>query len=156
MMTVMMPEFNSQQSRSILSFHDYTSARDKKAVQRRWTNNGDRIVFNALAADLQSDIAGYEYCIGTTPGGDDVRGWSEAVGVPVLDVNQAGSMGNALRRITVHGLALEEGVPYFVSVRATNGAGLTSSVATDSRGVVFRSEERRVGRGGRPGGAAGR
>ena len=74
---------------------------------------------------------------GTTPGGDEVRGWSEAVGVPLLDSDQEGVMGNAARRISVHGLALEKGVPYFVSARATNGVGLTSNVGSDSRGVVF-------------------
>ncbi len=68
-----------------------------------------------------------------------MRDWTEAVGVPLLEQGQEGVLGNAIRKITVHGLMLEEGVPYFVSVRARNGAGLIGSVQSDSRGVVFDS-----------------
>lgn len=134
-----MPEDTSPPSRPILGFPDYSRADDSQSNSRWWTNNAGQIVFSALSADAQSDIAGFEYRIGTTQGGSDVRDWTEGVGVPQLDIGEEGVLGNAVRRFTVHGLALEEGVLYYVSVRARNGAGLLSSVSSDSRGIIVDS-----------------
>ena len=131
-----MPEDTSPPPRPILSFPEYKRAADDQSVSRWWSNEPGRIVFAAMSADAESDIAGYEYRIGTTPGGNEVRDWTEGVGVPLIEAGQEGVVGNAIRRFTVHGLTLEEGVPYYISVRARNGAGLLSSVQSDTRGVM--------------------
>ncbi len=49
----------------------------------------------------------YEYAIGTSPGGTDIKGWTSESGTS----------------ITASGLALETSNVYFVSVRATDAAG---------------------------------
>jgi N-acetylneuraminic acid mutarotase len=69
-------------------------------------------------SDPESGIAGYSWAIGTTPGGLDILGWT-AVG---LSTSQ-----------TRTGLTLSQGQNYYVSVQATNHAGL-STIAT-SNGV---------------------
>jgi hypothetical protein len=70
-------------------------------------------------ADAQSGITGYEWAIGTTPGGTDVQGFV-AVGLATSASNGA--------------LALAGGQIYFVTVRATSGAGAT--VQANSDGVT--------------------
>lgn len=69
--------------------------------------------------DNRSGIVGYEWAIGTTAGGSDVQGF-----VPVGLATSA----------TATGLSLGQGTEYFVTVRATNGAGLTATRSSD--GVV--------------------
>ncbi|MBI2571446.1 MAG: hypothetical protein HYV63_30935 [Candidatus Schekmanbacteria bacterium] len=64
-------------------------------------------------ADAASGVASYEWAIGTTPGGTEVRGWTGA-----------GSDVSA----TASGLALAE-VDHYVSVRATDNVGNTGPAA---------------------------
>ncbi len=71
-------------------------------------------------SDAQSGIAGYAWALGTTPGGEQVRAFS-AVG---LQTAASTSAVDAL-------LSLSPGTTYYVSVRATNGAGLTSTASSD-------------------------
>ena len=71
------------------------------------------------SADAESDISGYEYAIGGTPGGADVSGWI--------------SVGSNILAITKSGLALSPGSTYYFSIKAVNGAGLKST-ATNSNG----------------------
>lgn len=67
--------------------------------------------------DTNSAIAAYEYCIGSTPGAQDARTWTANGGSTIVAAN---------------GLSLVNGQMYYVSVRATNGAGLVSdSVISD-------------------------
>ncbi|HBS85537.1 MAG: hypothetical protein A2W91_17150 [Bacteroidetes bacterium GWF2_38_335] len=70
--------------------------------------------------DTHSGISFYEYCIGTTPGADDVVTWTN---------NGTGT------NFTHTGLSLILDQYYYVSVRAVNGAGLYSD-ATNSNGAV--------------------
>jgi hypothetical protein len=70
-------------------------------------------------ADAHSGIAGYEWAIGTTSGGTQVQVFT-SVGVATSASNGS--------------LSLSNGTTYFVTVRATNGVGLTTNVSTD--GVV--------------------
>ncbi|NTU49735.1 MAG: T9SS type A sorting domain-containing protein [Desulfobulbaceae bacterium] len=67
------------------------------------------------ATDAVSGIARYEYSIGTTAKGVDVKGWTSA-----------GTVTN----VTVTGLSLKVGTTYYVSVRAVNGAGLTGTIVS--------------------------
>lgn len=70
-------------------------------------------------SDSVSKIAGYEWAIGTTSGGTEVQ--------PFVGVGLATNANHS-------GLALGSGTRYYVSVRATNGAGLQSGATSD--GVV--------------------
>jgi PKD repeat protein len=67
-------------------------------------------------SDLESGIAGYEWAIGTTPGGMDIQPFTN-VGLATTATNDA--------------LALTNGGAYYVSVRATNAAGLQTLVTSD-------------------------
>ncbi len=67
-------------------------------------------------SDPQSGIAGYEWAIGTTPGGTDVQGWT-SVGLATSATNSS--------------LSLTVGQTYYVTVRATNGDGLTATASSD-------------------------
>lgn len=70
--------------------------------------------------DAQSGIAKYEYAVGTAAGSTDVLGWTDA--------------GSATEK-TIAGLSLQSGMRYYISVRATNGAGLVSAVGA-SDGIL--------------------
>lgn len=63
----------------------------------------------------------YEWCVGRSPGSDDVMSWT--------------SVGGATRASTA-GVTLPGGVPLYVSVRATDIAGNRSAVST-SDGIVL-------------------
>ncbi len=67
------------------------------------------------STDAESGINRYEFSIGTTAGADDVKTWTSA-GVGTF--------------FTEAGLPLAEGVTYFINVKAINGAGLESGVAS--------------------------
>lgn len=70
------------------------------------------------ATDTESGIQGYQYSIGTTPGGTQVVDWT--------------SINNVLG-VTSAGLSLTTGQTYYFNVRAVNGVGLVSP-ARSSRG----------------------
>jgi hypothetical protein len=73
-------------------------------------------------SDPQSGITQYEWAIGTTAGGEQVQAFVAA-----------GSSAIA------GGLSLSEGVTYYVTVRATNGAGLTATASSDGVTVTVPS-----------------
>lgn len=85
-----------------------------------YTTNATQLHAVWSSSDAQSGIAKYEYAVGTTPGGIDVLGWTDA---------------GAATEKTITGLSLVSGTRYYVSVRATNGAGLVSAVGT-SDGIL--------------------
>ena len=74
------------------------------------------------SSDSQSGVAQYSYCIGISPGGTDVLGWTSA------DSNTSA---------TAYGLSLQPGARYYFGVKARNGAGLWSAVGT-SDGIEYR------------------
>lgn len=87
--------------------------------------------------DLETGIFMYEVAIGTTPGGTDVMSWT--------------SVGT--RTEATFSVALSNGRSYYVAVRATNGAGITSAVGvSDGIRVVAPIDPPSV----RPGPGAGR
>lgn len=84
------------------------------------TDDGDFTLPDMLhaswsAEDPHSGIAEYRYAIGTTAGGNDIVDWTSA---------------GADTEVTKTGLSLSQGVQYFVSVKALNGAGLWSDAGS--------------------------
>ncbi|MDQ7779968.1 MAG: fibronectin type III domain-containing protein, partial [Planctomycetota bacterium] len=67
-------------------------------------------------SDPESGISGYEWAIGTSPGATDVH--------PFQDVGMATSAS------TSH-VMLTAGATYYVTIRATNGAGLSTAASSD-------------------------
>ncbi len=79
------------------------------------------------ATDTVSGISGYQFCIGSTPGGSDAWGWTS---LPAFArVLQATNINPP------NGLAT--GIRYYTSVRAINGVGSTGPVATSDGQVVI-------------------
>jgi hypothetical protein len=76
-------------------------------------------------SDAESGITGYEWAIGTTSGGQEI--------LPFAPVGmQASASTSAVDLI----LALLKGKTYYVSVRATNGVGLTTTATSDGVTVI--------------------
>ncbi len=79
------------------------------------------------ATDTLSGISGYQFCIGTTPGGSDAVAWT--------------SIPAQARTCTAEGLnppnGLATGVRYYTSVRAINGVGSTGPATTSDGQVVI-------------------
>lgn len=74
----------------------------------------------SLGNDINSDIAYYEFCIGTSPGDSNTLTWTSA--------------GNTTQ-FTQTGLSLLPDTTYYVTVRARNNAGLYS-VILSSNGIT--------------------
>ena len=72
-----------------------------------------------MATDNESGISGYQYAIGTTPGGTNVVNCLYAA---IVDFKGPASM-----TATTTGLSLTVGQTYYFSVNAVNGAGLTGA-----------------------------
>lgn len=87
------------------------------------TNNGTQLSANwANAVDVNSGIVNYFYCIGATPGGNDIFPWT--------------NNGNATSA-TVIGLTLVHLQMYYVNVVAVDAAQLKSSVVTSDGQMYF-------------------
>lgn len=71
--------------------------------------------------DIHSSLSYYEYSIGTAAGATDVATWKNNF---------------VFNSFTKAGLSLTVGTTYYVNVRATNNAGLTSTIAS-SNGVLI-------------------
>ena len=87
-----------------------------------YTSNPNRLDFSITAYAEGSDIASFEYALGTTQGGTDVLDWTEAVGViEPVDIGE----GGITRKIntSIFNLSLEHNTTYFISVRAYNTQG---------------------------------
>jgi PKD repeat protein len=84
------------------------------------TTSGSQLHCNLSLADPESLIVGYEYWLGTTPGGSDIA--------PVTATTDP--------NVTVGNLTLIFGYKYYFTARALNGAGLWSApVISDGIGV---------------------
>ena len=68
----------------------------------------------STCVDPESGVASYDYAVGTTPLGTDIVAWRS---------------GGAGPNITATGLSLSTGVTYYISARATNGAGAIGDAA---------------------------
>lgn len=98
-------------------------------AEKYWSNIPEEISFSILATDNESDITRIEYALGTSEGAGDVVTWTTGYGRFTLrDMNS--SMTNAFQEVSVQGLSLKENTDYYLSVRVTNGEGLTSAVTS--------------------------
>lgn len=95
---------------------DVSSQTSTTAISANWSG---------VFSDAQSGITGYEWAIGTTAGGTDIQGFT--------------SVGTATSK-TRTGLALTLWQTYYVTVRATNGVGLTATASTNGVMVVLASD----------------
>lgn len=87
-----------------------------------WTASTTELHAVWSASDVGSGVAGYEYAVGTTSGGAEVRDWTSA---------------GLVTEITAGGLALTEGPTYYISVRATDAVGNTGDpVSSDGIAVA--------------------
>jgi hypothetical protein len=80
--------------------------------------------------DPESGVQAYELAIGTTPGGQEVLAFSNA-----FQLDGPLPPNYLYYRAYIKGLSLTLGSTYYVSVRATNGVGLTTPVS--SNGVTI-------------------
>ncbi len=87
-----------------------------------FTTSSECLHVMVSCSDPESGLASYSYCVGTTPGAADIVPYTSA------GLNPS---------ITVCGLNLQAGTNYYISVRATNGAGLQSPAGT-SDGITYR------------------
>ena len=94
-------------------------------VGGRFTAVNTSLTASWSSTDPYSGIVQYQYAIGTSAGGDDVLVWTSA--------------GTATQA-TATGLALANGVTYYVSVIAMNGAGAWSAVGTSGGVTVDTSQ----------------
>ena len=87
------------------------------------TNNGTQLQANWDAAtDSNSGINNYSFAIGTTPGGTDIQGWT----------NNLNNLS-----ITAYGLTLIHLQNYYLSIKATNVAGMSSGVVTSDGQIYY-------------------
>jgi hypothetical protein len=90
---------------------------DGLAADRDWQSSNTTIQANWSGfADPQSGITGYEWAIGTTSGGTQVQAFT-SVGLVTNATNSS--------------LSLSNGQIYYVTVRATSGAGVTVNATSD-------------------------
>lgn len=95
---------------------DISFVNDGRMADEDITSNTTFLAANwAASTDNESGVTAYYFAIGTTPGGNDVSDWASA-GTATLLVKS--------------GLSLNQGVTYYWSVKAMNGAGLYSAVKT--------------------------
>jgi hypothetical protein len=87
------------------------------AVTARSDGSLTRLLASWTAYDPNTEITGYRYAIGTTPGGTEVVNWTDCT-------------SNYLVR---DGLTLIRSVPYYVTVRARNAGGVWSPAGTSNR-----------------------
>ena len=96
-----------------------TGVNDGTGADAAYTTSTTTLSAN-WTASVSVDVIGYEYAIGTSAGGTQILGFTDA--------------GN-VTSVTRTGLTLTSGTTYFVSVRAYDGAGNRSS-ATSSNGIM--------------------
>lgn len=109
-------------------------------TKSRWANESHEIKFIGISFDNESDIAAFEYALGDSKGDTTIVGWTRVQGRRVTRdlshlTNTAGT-DNIAQEITIRNLDLTTG-PHYLSVRAVNGADLTSSVKEVKEPIRF-------------------
>ncbi len=105
---------------SVSYVYDVTAPVMGAVTDEVYTTSTSSLRASWSATEPESGIQYYEYAVGTTPGGADVRGWTSS---------------GTNTSLTIDGLSLSVGAKYYVSARATNNAGIGSPAAT-SNGVT--------------------
>lgn len=103
--------------------HEVTPPLMSAVTDEKYTTSPSSLLASWSAADPESGILRYEYAVGTTSGGTEVRGWTNA-GDQTL--------------VTITGLSLSIGTRYYISARAINNAGMTSDHGVSSGVSVAR------------------
>lgn len=93
----------------------------------------ESIRFNWNSSVVLGGLTTAYYCIGTTPGGTQVRGWQGLIPVPGT--------------VTVPGLLLATGTTYYVSVKAGSSYGFTSAVGMGAGQLVDALVPNKLGAG---------
>jgi large repetitive protein len=108
-----------------------------------WTNQNDQIEFTVYAMDPESDISGFEYSLGSTKGGRQIRDWT-----PIQGINVPSPLGetnyNDYQRLRIQNLNLS-GSDTYLSIRALNGAGMRSGALEVADPVVYHGGAPAVG-----------
>ncbi|MBI4777553.1 fibronectin type III domain-containing protein [Candidatus Desantisbacteria bacterium] len=94
--------------------------RDGKGTDTDMTASGNTLRANWSGFDLESDIVGCWYAIGTTEGGTDTIDWT--------------SLSPTAASAAVSDLILQDGVTYYFSIKLRNGVGLEAADSSD--GIV--------------------
>ena len=102
---------------------DITGPAMSFVADEKYTTSTTALQASWSGSDAQSGIAKYRFAVGTAPGLADVRAWTDA-----------GTATSA----TIGGLSLTVGGAYYVSIRAVNGASLTSAPMTSTGVTVAR------------------
>ena len=101
---------------------DVALVRDGSGADAAWSGSLTQLTANWDAgSDAESDIARYDYAIGTTAGGTNIVAWTS---------------NGANTSVTKTGLSLADGQTYYFQVKAVNGAGLESA-AVNSNGQTI-------------------
>ena len=100
-----------------------TTIADGLANDEDYTTNNSEISSNwADGVDANSDISEYFYCVGTSPFANDVINWTS---------------NTTITNFTENGLSLTYDSTYYVSLKAVNGAGLSSdTICSDGNLLV--------------------
>lgn len=104
---------------TLFTFKYDSTAPETPTVEDDGQHSGSRGKLHAswMATDADSDIAEYQYAVGTSAGAIDVLGWTSA--------------GTALHAtIAIPDPGMQIGTTYYVSVKAKNEAGLWSEVGS--------------------------
>lgn len=119
-------------TRPVVDFVGLTTLVNANGVTEAWTSDSTRVTARWTASDVESGIAEYEYRVTTYPPttSQTTTRTSTTFGtyttaqpvapVVVVDWTSAGGRTSA----AILGLRLRPGQPYYVEVRARNGAGL--------------------------------
>jgi uncharacterized lipoprotein YddW (UPF0748 family) len=103
---------------------DVTPPTMSNVSDEQYTSSTTSLSASWSGYDPDSGVSRYEYAIGTTSGGTNVRGWT--------------NVGTATSA-TFTGLSLSIGTKYYITVRAVNGSGIASSPMTSSGVTVARA-----------------
>jgi hypothetical protein len=107
-------------------------------VRVRTTQNGATLYLTQRASDDESSVVGYQYAVGTTPYGTDVRGWPSSG----TDFSHRSLHPSLLRRfgyppksISIPSNEFPSSGIYYVTVRAVNGEGDVSEPVTSGPAI---------------------
>ena len=100
-----------------------------------WTNDNQVINIYGNSQDLESDISHFDYAIGSSEGATDIVDWTRITGEQRKRFYANGLTTEIRGKIT--SLTLEEDKTYYISIRAVNGAGMSSPVFSDQYGLKY-------------------
>ncbi len=99
--------------------------------------NGVNLYIPKLSGDYESQVKGYQYSIGTSPGATDIRGWGSEIDIDhSWDIEyQSGDVSPDPQQVPRHvipagdfAVGLSGRAQYYVNVRAVNGQNMYSPV----------------------------